>query len=63
MKIITDGFKALDAMHYAQSEGFVFAVTKNTITAKQKLLPKMNVFQIRTKNIDADTLSSIKSFL
>lgn len=61
MKIITDGFKAMDAMEYAKKESCTFIVKANTITAKQLFTPKLAIFQIRTKNIDANTLDYIKT--
>ena len=61
MKIITDSFEALDMMDYAQAEGCTFTVKANTITAKRRLMPKMPMFQIRTKKIDPETLEYIKT--
>lgn len=60
MKIITDGFKAMDAMAFAVNEGYSFSETANTITATEKFIPKMKVFQIRTRSIDSDTLNYIR---
>lgn len=60
MKIITDSFKALDAMDYAKSEGLTMILKANTITVKQRFIPKMMVFQIRLKSLDIDTVKYLK---
>lgn len=60
MKIITDGFKAMDAMQYAVDEGCTITATKNTITITERLIPKMKLCQIRTKSLDVDTLKYIQ---
>lgn len=63
MKKITDEFKALDAVEYGKKEGYTYKVTANTITAKGKFMPKMNLFQIRTKGFSDDTMATLRSYI
>lgn len=59
MKIITDGFKAMDAASWGLVNGVRFRVKANTITAYQQFLPGLPAYQIRTKNLDAQTVNYI----